>query len=146
MEDQSMAKQTPAASEVTPSGYFRRILSEDPKLLKGRNNETLLNRWLADHPGEKRIPKNIRSILSNVKSVLRSKRRRRKAAKAEAGPQAVRVGSPNRPKVKKNWLEILEERIDEVLDMAKGLAVDGLEEVIRLLRRARNEVVWKMGQ
>jgi hypothetical protein len=30
--------------------------------------------------------------------------------------------------------------------LAKHLDREGLGEVIRLLRRARNEVVWKMGQ
>lgn len=43
-------------------------------------------------------------------------------------------------------LESLEERIDEGLTMARNLDVSGLENVIQLLRRARNEVVWKIGQ
>src|SRR4051794_37928307 len=44
--------------------------------------DELLKRWLADHPGETEMPKNVKAILSNLKSVLRSKGRK-KTAKAE---------------------------------------------------------------
>jgi hypothetical protein len=40
----------------------------------------------------------------------------------------------------------LEERIDDCLSLSKSLDRDGLGDVIVLLRRARNEAVWKMGQ
>jgi hypothetical protein len=43
-------------------------------------------------------------------------------------------------------LEHLEEQIDEVLMAAKGVNRDDLEEVLVLLRHARNAVVWKLGQ
>jgi hypothetical protein len=33
------------------SAYFRKSFDENPKLLKGRSNDELLKRWLADHPG-----------------------------------------------------------------------------------------------
>jgi hypothetical protein len=42
-------------------------------------------------------------------------------------------------------LESLEEAIDDCLQAAKGLDRQGLADVIALLRRARNEVVWKLG-
>ena len=41
-------------------------------------------------------------------------------------------------------LEQLEENIDECLTFAKNLDRTGLESVIHNLRRARNEVVWKL--
>ena len=43
-------------------------------------------------------------------------------------------------------LDALEEQIDECLTLAKNLDREGLANVISLLRRARNEVVWKMGE
>jgi DNA-binding MurR/RpiR family transcriptional regulator len=42
--------------------------------------------------------------------------------------------------------DTVEERIDDCLTAARNLDKDGLEEVIRLLRKARNAVVWKIGQ
>ena len=41
-------------------------------------------------------------------------------------------------------LEALEEQIDECLTMARNLDREELESVIHLLRRARNEIVWKL--
>ena len=43
-------------------------------------------------------------------------------------------------------LAILEERIDDCLILARGLADERLASVISQLRRARNEVVWQIGQ
>jgi hypothetical protein len=43
-------------------------------------------------------------------------------------------------------LELLEEQIDDCLILAKHLDREGLDSVIKLLRRARNEVDWKVGQ
>src|SRR5690242_5659719 len=68
-------------------GFFRPILIENPKLLKGRNNAALLQYWMDAHPGED-VPKRVKQGLSNVKSQLRKalrKRRGRKAAGAETG-------------------------------------------------------------
>src|ERR1700730_18414270 len=58
-------------------GYFRRILKENPKLLKARSNDEILNCWLKGHPGEMEVPKKVKQSLSNTKSVVRSKRGRR---------------------------------------------------------------------
>src|SRR5260370_5586713 len=58
------------------SGYFRKIFKEKPKLLKGRSNEELLKRWLADHPDQKAVPEKIKNNLANVKSILRKKGRK----------------------------------------------------------------------
>jgi len=142
-----MAKKRTTNQEAAPaeniSAYFRRVFHENPKLLKGRSNEELLKRWLADHPGEKEVPKSVKNGLQNVKGILRSKGRKRKAARAAAAP--VRKESP-RPSPRKGHLEQLEERIDEVLTLARSFEQEGLESVVIHLRRARNEVVWKMGE
>jgi hypothetical protein len=144
-----MAKQKAAKAGEGESmqGYFKRVLKEDPKLLQGRSNDELLARWQADHPG-KEITNSVKAGLQNAKSALRSKRRRRKAAPIEgqsvqeaAKPTKAASGGP-----KGHKLEALEERIDDCLSHARRLDREGLAEVIRLLHRARNEVVWKMGQ
>ncbi len=129
-------EQAPRSESV--AGYFRPIFLTNPKLLKDRSNQELLDRWLADHPGQTYVPRNVKQGLSNLKSVLRGKLRRKKrreAAEVAAAPQA-RGGSK---------LEHLEEMIDDAFRFAKGFP-EGLDSVAQLLRRARNEVVWKLGQ
>jgi hypothetical protein len=141
--------QDQASTGETPSGYFRRLFTDNPKLLKGRSNEEVLKRWLADHPGEKAVPDRIKYIVANVKSVLRERLRKKpghrpaepKAAEATAGEQAT---PPTRAAAK--LLDILEEQIDECMTFARNLDREGLDDVIARLRRARNEVVWKSGQ
>jgi hypothetical protein len=131
--------------EGTVSGYFRRVFAEDPRLLDTRSNDELFRRWLADNPGETEVPERVRQILSNVKSVLRKKARRggrRERAREEA------AGAPPRPRPRHatSTLAALEEHIDDALTIAKVIDREGLQSVISLLRRARNEVVWKQGQ
>jgi hypothetical protein len=141
-----MAKQSTNSEQAAPaenvSAYFRRAFHENPKLLKGRSNEELLNRWLADHPGEKQVPNSVKKVLQNVKGILRSKGRKRKAAKAAAAPVSK---EPPWPAPRKSHLEQLEEKIDGVLTLARSFEDEGLESVVNHLRRARNEVVWKLG-
>jgi hypothetical protein len=135
-------KQTKGDSESI-AGYFRKIFAENPKLLKGRSNEELLRRWVADHPGQP-LTNSVKNSLSNLKSVLRKKGRKRKQRKvaeqagAEPAAAPVRRHAPN--------LETLEIAIDDCMSFAKNLDRTGLEDVLHLLRRARNEVVWKIGQ
>ena len=69
--------------------------------------------------------------------MLRKKKRHggRKAAAAIGGMKT--AGSR---------LEMLEEHIDDALSMAKHIDREGLDSVIKHLRNARNQVVWKLGQ
>jgi two-component sensor histidine kinase len=122
----------------TISGYFRAIFRENPKLLKTRSNQELLDRWLKDHPGQKEVPHRVKQNLANIKSVLRKKGRKRKSV-ANGAPRP--VAAP-----RSHDLEGLEENIDGCLSQAKMLDREGLDSIINLLRRARNEVVWKLGQ
>ena len=147
-----MAKQAkPADGPETESvaGYFRKVFRENPKLLKQRSNDELYRRWLQDHPGHKDVPAKVKTGLQNIKAVLRAKRAKRKAAKqgpATAQPQAqtaLPLQAPRRLPAK--GLQQLEEQIDEALGLARRLDREGLEDVIRILRRARNEVVRKGG-
>jgi hypothetical protein len=134
-----------SGGEETVSGYFRRIFEENPKLLQSRSNEDLLSRWLADHPGEKEVPLRVKQGLSNVKSVLR-KRGRRRGRRTAASQDHTGEAAATPPRRPSRGLEHLEEQIDECLTAAKLLDREGLDHVIRLLRQARNEVVWKLGQ
>ncbi len=128
------------------SGYFRKVFAENPGLLKSRSNDEILLRWQADHPGEE-LTSRIKQNLSNIKSVLRKKgRKKAKRGKALASPAGVEavVVVTSRPRT--SALEALEEAIDDCLTEARKLDREGLDGVIKLLRRARNEVVWQLGQ
>jgi hypothetical protein len=141
-DDQAAGK--PNGGE-SASGYFRKVFEEDPKLLKSRSNEELLQRWLSDHPGEKEVPTRVKNILMNVKSVLRKSGRRR-GKRHDDKRQPAAGATPKPAKGLARGLEELEEHIDECLTVARILDREGLGHVIRLLRQARNEVVWKLGQ
>jgi hypothetical protein len=133
----------------TSSGYFRRVFKENPKLLVTRSNEELVSRWLTDHPGEKTMPAKVQGHMSNVKSLLRKKRRKKKLGRPKTVEQegaVPAVSTPAKPvKIAPKGLEALEEQIDDCLTAAKKLDREGLDDVIRLLRNARNAVVWKLG-
>jgi hypothetical protein len=120
-------------------GYFRRIFLEQPQLLEGRSNDELLRRWMEDHPGHDEPPPNVKSGMQNIKSVLRRMIREGKLPAAISSP----VG---RPRSAGRYLETLEEQIDECLLLARNQDPEGLRSVIQLLRRARDEVVWKLGE
>jgi hypothetical protein len=119
-------------------GYFRKIFREQPQLLGTRSNQEVIQQWLRDNPEHQAMPASVRNTLSNLKSMLRKKLRGPK-------PQAegLDAGSGRRAS---SQLETLELHIDDALTLARTLDANGLESVIRLLRRARNEVVWKLGQ
>lgn len=129
----------PDANSV--SGYWRAVFKEDPALLDSRSNEDILQRWLADNPGQKTAPETVKKMLAKVKSLLRHKKRKR------GQPAAVIVSlvAAEPARISTKGLEQLEEQIDDCLTAARNLDKEGLASVVSLLRRARNEVVWKMG-
>ncbi len=107
----------------------------------------MLKRWLADHPDHEEVPEKIKNNLANVKSVLRKKQRKQGGRpKADQTEAVAVVSAVARPKPAPKGLEALEEQIDDCLTFAKQLDREGLSDVIGLLRRARNTVVWKAGQ
>lgn len=123
--------------KTSVGGYFREVFKAHPEWLKIKSNAATLDKYRADHGMAKEavIPKNIVANLANIKSVLRHKGRKTTGAKlvtVSTAPSATK-------------LEALEELIDECLTMAKNLDRTGLESVITKLRRARNEIVLKMG-
>jgi hypothetical protein len=133
----------------TTGGYFRRVFQENPRFLGTRSNDEIVSRWLADHPGAKTMPANVQKHLSNVKSILRQKRRKKlgrpKEVEHDGAVQALSI-QPKPIRIAPRGLEALEEQIDDCLTAAKRLDREGLDDVIRLLRNARNAVVWKLGQ
>jgi hypothetical protein len=135
------------AGTETVAGYFRKLFDENPQWLKERSNQVLLDRWLQDHPDKKSVPERVKQNLANIKSVLRKQlrkkggRKKKEAQPAEATTPPVQV-----PRKHVRGLESLEERIDACLDMARRMDAEGLSSVIDHLRRARNEVVWKLGE
>jgi hypothetical protein len=130
--------------------YFRPIFLANRKLLKTRSNKQLLAMWLNDHPGHKQVPDNVKTGLANLKSVLRKSLRKRRgrqaAAEMEAGTSVAVATKPLLSKTRADSkLEQLEMQIDDCLSMAKLLDREGLDTIIKILRRARNAVVWKLG-
>jgi hypothetical protein len=128
----------------TTMGYFRPFFEENPSLLEGKSNEDLIDYWKRDHPGySDRELKRARQNLANLKSTLRRKERDKRFAHRSAVPPS---GAPafDTPESEFAGLETLEGKIDDCLMMAKSLDRTGLEDVIRHLRLARNEVVLKL--
>ncbi len=135
------------SGEETTSAYFRRILKENPKLLKKGINKELFDRWLKDHPGNEEVPDKIKYILSTVKTLVRKKRRqRRQTEKEQAASTTSGTNTSSTPTRRTGRiLEQLEERIDDCLAIARTADREGLAHVIELLRTARNEVVRRVG-
>jgi hypothetical protein len=138
-----MAKRRRKSRRKSISGYFRQLIEASPQLLNGpQTNAQLLERFQADHP-TKKITNSIKANLANVKSMIRRKKRFRAGYKAAPRIMGLRAA---RDFVGARGLEGLEEYIDECLTIAKNVDRQGLDHVIRLLRTARNEVVWKQGK
>jgi hypothetical protein len=136
------------------SGYFRKVFAERPDWLGEKSNDAILARYREDHniapTGE--VDKKIKQNLANLKSVLRKKGRKKKLGRprkdaaapvAALAPAAAAVAVRKAPVSK---LDTLEESIDDCLTYAKGMDRDAMHDVIVLLRKARNAVVWKIGQ
>jgi hypothetical protein len=141
-------KQAPAAKANQKgeniSGYFRKILERRPNLLDSGSNRVLLEQWLKDHPDEREVPNRVKNVLSNLKSILRKKRRRKRPAQQAAERSVEKVSPVGRTATRA--LESLEERIDDCMTLGRSIEGEALEEIIKLLRIARNKVVWALGQ
>ena len=122
--------------EGSLSSYFRGVFTEKPEWLKAKRNNETVARYRLDHGiGEDAaLPKNIMATLGNVKSVMRKQARKRGRPK----------GQPQAPRVPRN-LDQLEIMIDEAMMLARSIDREGLDNVWRHLRTARNQVVLKMG-
>jgi len=132
------------------SGYFRKLFEQNRAWLESRSNDDVLAQWLKDHPDQKTVPERVKQNLSNVKSVMRQKLRSKAGRKKGSRPaQAASVTAApitETPRKTIRGLDTLEEQIDDCLTFARSLDRVGLANIIVLLRRARNEVVWKLGE
>jgi hypothetical protein len=130
-----MAKKSKGDSNSSYS-YFKNLFQSNPEFLKEKSNSAILAQYRKDHglPEETEVEKKVMNNLANQKSVMRKHLRKR-------GPKK---GAPGAKPVSK--LEALEIGIDHCLTTARVLDPKGLEDVINLLRRARNKVVWQLGE
>ena len=138
-----MAKTRTKRRKNTTSAYFRRLLTEHPEWLKGKSNDIILNQYREDKGKNPDAPISVkvRNILSNIKSVVRKEL----GLGAYAGRKA-RALAKTAPSGLTQRLEDLEEQIDECMVKAIAISAETMESVIRMLRKARREVVWKLGQ
>jgi hypothetical protein len=144
-----------AKSNEGPSvaGYFRGVFKDRPEWLWEKSNDVILARYREDHEmgPNAAVDSKIKANLANLKSVLRKQSRKKKKVGRPAGsggPVVMSAGVPA-PVIRRTTngkLEALEEMIDDCLTMAKGQDRDALHDVIQMLRRARNTVVWKLGE
>jgi hypothetical protein len=126
------------------SSYWRQLFTENPKWLKAKRNKEVLARYRADHniPEDTPIDKKQLQALANTKSNMRKQKRRRgRRAAEEAAAQGLPVKKVRIPQ----GLEKLEIAIDDAMMLARSLDAEGLHDVWRQLRHARNQVVLKMG-
>jgi hypothetical protein len=139
-----MAKKRKGSGE-SMSAYFRTVFNAKPHWLNQTSNDEVIARYRADHnmAASADVGKSVKQTMANVKSILRKEARGGSGKRANARPMAAAklpmpAGKPR--------LDTLEELIDDCMVVAKGLDREGLDHVIRLLRHARNAVVWKLGQ
>ena len=96
----------------------------------------------------KEVPANIKQNLSNVKSVLRGKmklRKQRKAATAGSGQEGHGV---TRRRRRANWLTWIGSklRLTTPCRLARQLTGEEMDDVIKMLRVARNRVIIRIGE
>jgi hypothetical protein len=134
--------------EGSVAGYFRGVFAEHPEWLHETSNNVILDRYRHDHglgadaPVDIRIKQNLANLKSVLRKQARKRRGRRPATAVASAPVAVAVAR----RTPTSRLETLEEMIDDCLTLAKHQDREGLHEIIQLLRRARNGVVWKLGE
>ena len=141
-----MSKMNRPASKTT-MGYFREVIKRKPSLLDQKSNDELMDAWKRDHPGytAKEVLK-ARQGLANLKSTMRREERHEQLAPGNSAPQSFETPASATSAEENPGLETLESQIDDCLMMAKSIDRNGrgLENVIRHLRLARNEVVLKL--
>jgi hypothetical protein len=139
-----MARTRTRKRKNSMSAYFRQVFTDHPEWLKEKSNDLILQQYREDKGKNPDAPISVkvRNNLSNLKSVLRKE----KGMGAYAGRKARSMAKTNSlggSMIQR--LEDLEEQIDECMVKANAIGVDMMEPVIRLLRKARREVVWKLG-
>jgi hypothetical protein len=120
--------------------FFRPIIEANPALLERGGNAELRRMWLEAHPSQKDVSKTVLQGLANLKTKMRHEMAGTAHGKKKAAikTEMVAVG-------RSRTLDKLEEAIDDCVILAAHLDRNGLESVIRHLRKARTEVTLKIG-
>jgi hypothetical protein len=129
------------------SAYFRGVFRERPQWLREKSNDLVLARYREDHglAADQALDPSVRSNLATIKSKLRREGNAPARVRAAGRWGRGRQGPAAAGRATDRMTQ-LEEQIDDCLALAKHLDRTGLEPVIALLHRARNEVVCKTGQ
>jgi hypothetical protein len=127
-------------------GYFE----ENPDWLEGPSNQSLIERYLKDHPSEQWSKKHQQGA-ANEKTKLRKKaglvrRRRRKGAGSVDHGSAAGGSTMLRTRPSMSALEHLELLIDDCLSVAGKQSNPALDGAVKHLRVARRNVAWAMGE
>lgn len=116
---------------------FREYFRNQPELLKERDNSKVVDMFKRDYP---KVPWDIRAqqALANAKNYERkgAKKRKKQMAKVQRA-----LSTPQVLSGAKSQLNVLEDRIDDCLAMAKEIDRDGLHSIVKHLHRARNDLV-----
>jgi hypothetical protein len=130
------------------SAYFRKVFTDKPEWLESTRNDVVVAQYRTDHglAEGKPVHKAVKSTMANVKSTMRKEKREADTNGLQIKAKATGSSWSPPPAPAMVTLESLEELIDECLVAAKSYDRTGLNHVIRHLRTARNQVVWKMGQ
>ncbi len=136
-----------ADSGESRSRIFTRYFTDQKDLLKQPGFDAIIEKYKAEFP-DREFTAQDRQIAANIKSKLRRefgiRRRRRRAAAAVGASTNAGTTAPRAPRTIGS-LTTLEEQIDDCLMAAKRLDREGLDDVIRHLRRARNLIVVRLG-
>jgi hypothetical protein len=130
----------------SPFPYFRKIFGENPQWLDQKSNEQVINRYKADHNmgADDIVEKRIKDAMANTKSQLRKAMRGPGKGKRRGKRKMAAIATGGN-KTSATFVA-LELQIDDCLSLARHLDPTGLDSVIKHLRKARNEVVWKLGE
>lgn len=124
---------------LSTRAYFKLLFTHNPDWLADKNNEAPLAQWVKDHPKEE-LTNNIKSSMSNIKSELRKGQ----------GTSTPRKSSPSRqaPVAKGNLkhLELLEEKLDDVLMLARQHDEAAFSNLIKHIKQARTSVVLQLAK
>jgi hypothetical protein len=143
---------TKASEGESRSSIFTRYFTKRPDLLRESNFDAVAEMYKQEFP-DRDFEDRDRQIAANIKSKLRrefkiGRRRRKRGRPAKAAAAGAAAGANTAPRAGRpaSSLPMLEDHIDECLMLAKRLDREGLDDVIKHLRRARNIVVVKLGE
>ncbi len=141
-------------SHFSKSGIFREYFRKHPELLEHSSNQKIYEMFALDHP-DTPLTNELKNVCANVKSQERKRRRTEMLLANGRLPYDIRLGNRFTPMVyvtpppddangtsspsmgRSQRLEWLEDQIDMCIAVAKQLDRESLDEVIRVLRKAR---------